>query len=455
MSPTMSPPKLPIQLLLCLTLLLAQTASATCDITGVSQTEDERAAPIPFGRVNLTHLTLQPYGSLLASTVVPPTHYTWGGAHADSVLWKCDKADFIGGEVYFLMSTNGDSRFGGHHDIGRADGLSDIYATWFQHVGLRLSMDGVVFSRYWRKVPIKPGQYREVRENGRDRIHIRLGDIPPVHAELYRLTQLPPRGGRGGSSYCAGYLDQEGRGASEPTATGTLYACPYPNAYIQLHGPGLEGRQDEEGDDHNTHYKSWYADNGFAWRLYHAVTLSRTPTCAVHSATPEVRFATTHVGQLQAGVEVPAGFSIVVDCDNAAKPGINDHQTAIGLQVSSGAFAAAQQLGLVNGQRGVEYLVSDQYGDDPRLAQGVGIKLYGPDGNPHLFVGHPGTVGQGHPRGAQAGWYPVNQGAQLVDDSANGKRLQLNFSASLKRLPGQEVTPGKIHATAHILVKVQ
>jgi len=453
MSPTMLLPKLPILLL---SLLLSATVSAKCEMTGRTNTRDPAAAPIPFGRVNLTHLTLQPYGSLLASTIVPPTNYTWKGATADTVLWKCDKADFIGGEVYFLVSTNGDSRFGGHNDIGRADGLFDVYGTWFKHVGLRLSMDGVVFSRYWRKVPIKPGQYREVREGGRDRIHIRLGDIPPVQAELYWLTQLTPRGGHAGSRYCAGYLDQEGRGASEPTATGTLYACPYPNAYIHLHGPGLEWAQDEEGDDHNAHYKSWNANNGFAWTLYRTVSLSRTPTCAVHSATPEVRFATTHVGQLQNSPEgILAGFSIVVDCDNAAKSGINDHQTAIGLQVSSAAFAAAQQLGLVNGQRGVEYLVSDQYGDDPRLARGVGIALLGPEGDSRTFVGHPGSVGQGHPRGAEAGWYPVEQGAQPLGDSAAGKLWQLDFSARLVQLPGRTATPGKVHATATVLVKVQ
>jgi len=437
----MSSPKLPSHLLLCLLLLPVSTVHADCERTPSLNPKDHNAAiKLPFGRINLTHRTLQPEGTPLASIVVPSTSYTYDGATADTVLWTCDKTD-VSPDLYFLVSTNGDSRYGGHNEIG-GDG-SGIYATWFKRLGLRLTMEGVVLSRRWKIVPLQT--YAEDKENGK--IHIRVQDVPPLQAELYRVNQEPPSGGgRFGCSTNAA-----------PSPTGTPYTCREPNAYIQLHGPII--KHDEAGDDHATKYLFWGAYNGIAYTLTGAATLSNTPTCAVHSATPHVRFATTHVQQLQDWTEIPAGFSIVVDCDHAAESGINDHQTAIGLQVSPGAFAAAQrpELRLVNDRHGVEYLLSDQYGDDPGLARGVGIRLYGPEGDVRKFVGHPGTVGKGlgHPWGAEAGWYPVAQGASPVGGASDGQRLQLNFSARLVRLPGHDVTPGKVHATAHVLVKVQ
>jgi len=432
-------------------LLLTQMAHATCEKLPYLETENGAAAPIPFGRINLTHPAdpaLNPSGTLIASIVVPPTNYTAKGAKADSVMWRCDKVDLDSGKVYFLVSTNGDSRFGGHNDIGRADGLVDVYATWFKHVGLRLSMDGVLLSRYWRKVPLK--NYTVVNQNGKDKVEIRLGDIPPLQAELYRVSQLTPRKGR--LANCAGYLDQHG--ASEPSAAGTAYDCPSPNAYIQLHGPGLEGKQDEIGDDHNTRHKFWGKDNGFAYRLYRAASLSALPGCVVRSATPHVSLGTISVQQLEAEAEASSTFRVEVDCNQNALSGTLDGQTAIGLQVSTGAFAAARKLGLVHDE-GVEYLLSDQYGSE-RIAKGVGIALYDAGGHQRRFVGQPGSVGKGYPRGPGAGWYPVKHYAHSKGEAAGGdSRQQLDFTAKLVKLQAQQVTPGKVRATAHVLVRVQ
>jgi len=433
-------------------LLLTQMAHATCEKLPFSDTGNEAAAPIPFGRINLTHPAdpaLNPRGTLIASIVVPPTNYTAKGATADSVMWRCDKTDLDSGEVYFLVSTNGDSRLGGHNDIGRADGLVDVYATWFKHVGLRLSMEGVLFSRYWRKVPLK--NYALVNQNGKEKVEIRLGDIPPLQAELYRVSQPTPRKGR--SKNCAGYLDLHG--ASEPSAAGTMYDCPLPNAYIHLHGPGLEGKQDEIGDDHNTRYKSWSGNNGFAYRLYRAASLSALPSCVVRSATPHVSLGTLSVQQLEAGAEASSTFRVEVDCNQNALSGTLDGQTAIGLQVSTGAFAAARKLGLVHDE-GVEYLLSDQYGSE-RIAKGVGIALYDAGGHQRRFVGQPGSVGKGYPRGPSAGWYPVKHYAHSKGEEAPGgdSRQQLDFTARLVKLQAQQLTPGKVRATAHVLVRVQ
>ena len=67
-------------------------------------------------------------------------------------------------------------------------------------------------------------------------------------------------------------------------------------------------------------------------------------------------------------------FNVSIECSNQVTSGTASNQTAIGIQTSNGAFAAAQQLGLVNAQNGVTALLSDNY-TDAQSAKGVGIFL--------------------------------------------------------------------------------
>jgi len=425
------------------TLCFTASAAADCQRNRRLQTEDHYAAPIRFGRVTLTSPYLQPPGSLLASVVVPPTDYTATGANADTVLWRCDASDLP--NLRFLVSTNGDSRFGGHNDIGRPDGLVGVYATWFDNVGLRLTMDGVTVTRYWKSVPL--ASYATSHVNGKDVIDIRLQDIPPLHAELYRVSQITPNAGR--SSTCSSL------NARKPTASGTPYDCQFPNAYIQLAGYGSGREHDLEGEDHNTRHKFWRADNGFAYRLYGAATLLTRTSCAVRNATPHVKFPPVTLAQMQAGREVSVPFNVQIECNNAAPSGTGRNQVTIGIQVSPGAWRAAQTLNLVNGAGGVAALVSDQYGLDAALAQGVAIKLKNADtGNALLFAGQGNTTG-GNP--ISAGWYPIRRGSQKVgaSDTEGYSHYQRHFIATLHKLPGQTVTAGRIHATGYVVVKVQ
>jgi len=168
---------------------------ATCTLSGPlggGSTHDNSAAPIPFGRVNLDNVHLQPPGTLLAATVVPPTNFTHRGAHADSVLWQCEHADLK--ELYFLVSTNGDDRVGGYVDVSSNGdpGLSDVHATWFAYVGIKLIMEDVVLSRWYQKVPLTHYDLDEKT----NKILIRLRHLPVLRAELYRISKLPPRGQR-------------------------------------------------------------------------------------------------------------------------------------------------------------------------------------------------------------------------------------------------------------------
>ncbi|EIM9340187.1 adhesin, partial [Escherichia coli] len=163
--------------------LIQSSAWANCTNTQIGQTEDGRTALIEFGKINMTDTYFAPAGSLLATTVVPPTNYTSGGATGSSVLWECDATDLP--NIYFLVATNGDDRVGGFYDAGGPDGLSDVYATWFAFVGLKQTMAGVTLGRYWKKVPITSYATQGTK------IQIRLQDIPPLHAELYRISTLP------------------------------------------------------------------------------------------------------------------------------------------------------------------------------------------------------------------------------------------------------------------------
>jgi len=428
-------------LLLAASFMLPMAGHAACVSSGAGQTEDTRTAQIAFGRVNMTDTYLQPVGTLLASTIVPPTQYTYGGATAATVLWTCDQADLP--NLYFLAATNGDDRVGGFWETGAADGLSGVYATWLSYVGVKLTMSGLTLSRYWQRIPLTT---YAVSGN---RIQIRLQDVPAMQAELYRISSLPPAAGAA-SDYCATM--------GSASATGTVYTCVQPNAYIQLVGPGIV--HDEIGEDSAYRYDFWGADNGFGYGMRQATSLSQVATCVARSATPHVLFPTVSAQQLQAGAVTQANFSVQVECSNSVSSGTASGQTALGIQVSPGAYRAAQSLGLVNASGGVTALVSDNYGNDTGLAQGVGITLENATtGNSMVFVGQPGITGSvpsANPSGAGAGWYPVLEGASSMGTTQSGYTHYLQtFTATLRQLPSHMAQPGKVYATAYVLVKVQ
>jgi type 1 fimbria pilin len=119
----------------------------------------------------------------------------------------------------------------------------------------------------------------------------------------------------------------------------------------------------------------------------------------------------------------------------------------------------------VNQDQGVRYLLSDNYGLDPSLAKGVGISLSDSDSQqPMQFLSSP-LAGQGMsrplPAGRNAGWYRL--------DTSNASRclppapaapayqftVEKRLTATLQKLPGKTVAPGRVFATAYVIVKVQ
>lgn len=107
-------------------------------------------------------------------------------------------------------------------------------------------MAGVTLGRYWKKVPITSYATQGTK------IQIRLQDIPPLHAELYRISTLPDTAGA--TSYC-GNTNTDGDGVGYAKPSGTPYNCTQPNAYIQLSGTsGIPFAHDEVGEDSADHY---------------------------------------------------------------------------------------------------------------------------------------------------------------------------------------------------------
>ena len=430
--------------LLCTGLVLlcaALPSSGTCRrVSSLLQADSARSALIPFGKINLTDTYFAPVGSLLGSVTVPSTNYTYGGVTGSTVLWECDESDLP--NIYFLVATNGDDRVGGNVDIGGPDGLQNVYATWFAYVGIRQTMSGVAITHIWQKIPITS------YETSGTKIQIRLQDIPPLQAELYRVSSLPSAGI---ASFCAGI--------AYASTAGTLYSCTEPNAYIQLAGDdnvSFSFGHDKPGDDCATKYNFWGSDNGFGYGMRTANKLYSNPTCVARSVTPYVMFPTQTVNDMEAGQEVRGNFSVRIECSDSATSGVSDQQTALGIQVSEGAYNAASTLGLVNNSGGVSTLVSDNYFDE-NMAKGVGITIANSSdpGTSLTLVGQPG-IATLTPGGSAAGWYPVLQGATKEGATVSGYSMySYNFIATLKKLNGQTVTPGKVHATAYVLVKMQ
>lgn len=432
-------PRLKKIFLLVLALIAVPAAQATCikKYNGIT-VQDSNTAQITFGRINLTSTYLQPIGTALGSTITDSATAT--GLNSETVLWECDLADKD--QLYELFATNGDDRLGGYWEIGNGagtainDGMPGYYATYFPYVGLKLTHmnSGKVFTRYWQQSKIT--KYDVVGA----KLQIKPKHLSMVQADLARVSSLPPVGGSG-TNYCGNQAASSGSGTF-------AYTCIQPNAYIQFQGPGY--KSDTVGSDSNTNYVFWGALNGVGFGMRSAASISYTATCVARNVTPLVTFMPITAQELNNNITRESNFDIGIECSNQAVSGVSTNQTALGVQVNPAAYAKASELGLLSGTQGVTHLVSNGYGTDPTIATGVGIALSN-NGAPMNFVGLDisGT-------GNAGGWYPVQKGASITGSSASGyTNYTQTLTAILKVLPGLRATPGKVNATAYVLVKVQ
>jgi hypothetical protein len=448
---------------------IASNTWAVCNIASPLhlETNDGSAAKLRFGNVQLRDQAIQPLGSIVASTVVPPTEFRGRNSTAESILWICDVGDQD--HIVFLVATNGDDYYGGHSEVASSDtgGQLGVFYTYARLVGLRLTVGGKTINKYYQDVPVTAYDTGD-GSNGcaLGKICIRLRHVPSLQAELIRIQTFPEVTGR----------------PVTPQLSDGQYSYAGPAAYIQLsnktNGVGPQPvtfGHDEIGEDSQFRYQFWGVRNGFGYTLYRAVSISPpTNSCLTTFVTPVVNFPTTSAINLNDGAQLSADFDVHVECHNSARRGIASGQNAIGLQVSSSTYATSQSLGLVNASNGVSALISDNYLNNANLAQNVGVYLSNPVNNAAMnFVGQPGltgsftaTTGTGctgacypaitYPNGNSAGWYSVAQNAVVIGTpNASYTQYRVPFRATLKKLTTGPVTPGAFYATATVLVKIQ
>jgi len=431
---------------------LITTAQATCTRKSyVDAGCDACGVGIGLGTVNITSAYLQPVNTPLASTVFSLTtasRYSPYGA-GDLVLYECDKAD--AGNIYEVFATNGDDRVGGFYDLGATDGSQNYYGTYFPYVGLKLTHinSGLPFTRTWQQAPLT--SYATVG----DKIQIRVKDFSAIRADLIRISTLPA-GGR--SYYCGAYggVNNPYAGMASPTGTSS-YSCIQPNGYVTFKGPGIA--TDPIGSDSAYNYSTWGTGRWIAMGMGTAPisTLTHTATCAVRNVTPLVLLPTISAQSLENGASSQANFTISLECDNTAVSGISSGETSLGLQVPYASYLTAQKMGLVNASGGVSYLLSDGYGTDATIATGVGIALTNTTtGVAMNFLGWGTCTSIGCPSGNSVGWYAVRSGAASAGSLAAGyTSYNTVLTATLKKIPGQTVTAGKVSAKAYVWIRVQ
>ena len=363
-------------LLMAITLIPAQHVWATCyKVTSVGAANTTANAAIRPGEgsagswagacdtcngslgipsvINVSAPSFQPYGTLIASAVVPFTQYgSTAGYNPEYVFFRCQAGD----AVYEMWSTNGDNVYSGWYDggdsVGNSLGLHDAYRTAWPNLLLRLThLDtGEAFSHVWRE-----RQLTGLDIDSRGYQLVKAKNLSAVRAEVFSAPRDPTY-----NYYSA-------------TAASQLYAYAQPAAYIAIKGPGL--LYPRVGHTHYGNYSGWYENWPGALGLYNKVTLKRYPTCSVSSVTPYVVFPSISVSEINAGGSREMPFQINFRCQSNIVNSTSANGTAIGIKVSSGALAASSSLGLVNAQGGLTYLLADRYGQ-AGVAQGVGCLLY-------------------------------------------------------------------------------
>lgn len=87
---------------------------------------------LALGRINVSSIDVQPEGTVLASSVVRFSDNPLYSS-PDNILWVCDISDK--NNIFEIIATNGDDRYGGYWDMGQASGNPNVYGTLFKKSG--------------------------------------------------------------------------------------------------------------------------------------------------------------------------------------------------------------------------------------------------------------------------------------------------------------------------------
>lgn len=483
----------------------------------ITQTEDGHAAKIRAGQVHIMDPDIQPIGTVLTSTSVPPTEYKIRNANPNSLLWACSPATDMS-KIRYLTSVNGDDRVGGYFQVdpANAGGETNVFYTWFVGVGIRQVMGDKVLSRAWDELPIEYEVGTGGATAGKDICQtgwycIRLKHLPTLQFELVRVAGLPPHDSSGATGsfnrYCNDTTPSGQSGDFRGLGQSGNYNCAQPASYITLghtgqnHLNGSDSRDDYVDFPHDTvgvvhstqgaTYRFWGADNGFGYTLYNAASLiNDSVSCKlVMDASPVINFNEATTSFLDADGIVSRNFYVDVKCHDGVqagnKSGTTSGKIAIGIMPSQGAYNAANVFSpsLVNSSNGVAALLSNNYGTSG-VAKNVGIYIKYQGGSSYLtLLGQPGQTGSfpettrdGYnktcgpsnnqvcypaitsPQGPTAGWYPViNSPYSIVLSQDSGyTTYRTIYTADLKRITGAGKTiAGTVNSTAYVIVKFQ
>ena len=430
-------------------LFLSSVADARC-YRGEGWTNrgsDGNAAGMGIAAINIMSNYLQPMGTVIAaSTVVPSQSFTGGEAgNPDDVLYYCEtQADADSFQVVF--ATNGDNAYSGEYEVPEYPGA---YYTRWRNVAFRITLteSGQVVSRYYQQYSAKPNYNPET-----DRYEFYFKQLSPLRLELIKVPGEPPNSTWGGDNQSYSYTQ--------------------PFAYYAFSMPGVNANGPNVGDDSRSVYRG-FSNEFIGFGIYRnpRAILYRRAGCVVRNNTPFVLFPTVSVAELEGGGFIQQPVRVDVECDSGITSfsGTGAGQTAFGLQVSQSGYAAtlANASALINGSGGVSYLLSDGYGTDPSVATGVGIRLeHAATGERMNFIGWhgsncgasaPGVCGENPTGGGKlAGWHPILDGAQVDEMTGFGTTKYVHsLAATLEKLPGINVTPGKVRSHVQVLVRIQ
>lgn len=382
--------------------------------------------------ININNSTFQPDGTLLGSGTVNFLQSGNQSYSADQILYRCQAKD--AGSLFEYYATNGDATYAGNVEVGTAYGLPQAYQTYATGMALRATNlnTGEYYSRYWKSRPLT-----NLDTDSQGWILVKAKNFSNTQVELFRLS-----GSKGGT-----------------TGTG-VYSQSQPATYIAFQGGGVSSGL-KVGGDSNSQYDGWYGSWPGAVNLYNHIYIRRSAACSVTNVTPTVLFPTISVSELNTGQTRQRPVTIQFSCQTASpantgvtafSSGVASNQTAMGILVNPANAASAISAGFGTAGSGVGYLLSDNYGSAPNVATGVGIQFSRTSGAAlNLLSTVSGTVLGGN----AAGWYPV------LDDAASGSVVNgvttytKTLNATLKALPGKTVTPGKVSATAQVIIQVQ
>ncbi|ETT01758.1 fimbrial protein [Providencia sp. PROV188] len=384
--------------------------------------------------ININNNNFQPLGSLIATGYVSFLDSGSARYEPEQILFRCtaDEDGFLK-EFY---ATNGDSAYAGMYQANPALGLDQTYTTIVNGVGIRVKNvnTGEYFSRYWKSRPLT-----NLDRDSQGWILVKAKNFSDSSIELFKIDY--------------------GSGVPVPSVTTGTVSWTQPSTYTAFKCKQCSLNVTENADS-AYYYNGWYLYWPGAINLHQNIVVRRAATCMVENVTPNVFFPLISKNEIDNNVKVTAPINIRFQCQSGSPAnsglsgfvsGTANTQTAMGFLPNPANITSAIQENLtVSSGSGVTHLLSNGYGM-PNIATGVGVRLYQLNGTALNYLSSLSNTGQG----AANGWYPVLTDAISVGVVNGVTTYSKTVNASLEKIPGKVVKPGKFDATVQVIIQVQ